>query len=134
LRFGPRVKAVGSFANAFSEGKLHSIDSGGKRLFSHFSLIEPKTAKHMATELRPRGPTNSYFEARKCPGTQIREKAPNPIMTTSTSAHSKPELPERQGHVIINHQDTLRGNLVETGNRRNRPTTEIHIGLGLEKE
>jgi hypothetical protein len=103
LRFGARVKAVGSFANAFSEGKLHSIDSGGKRLFRHFSLIEPETTKHMPAEFRPRGPTNSYFEARKCLGTQIRKKASNPIMTTGTSTHSKPELTERQGHVIINH-------------------------------
>ena len=131
---GPDIKPVGSSANSIGKGNLNSIKSGGKRLLCGFLLLLSKASQHVAGELCTRNPAYSYLEAGKIPGTQVRNEAAEPIVPSRTPTHAEAKLAQREGNLVANYQNLLGGDLVKAGCGSHRPTTQVHIGLGLKQE
>src|ERR1019366_6829067 len=59
---------------------------------------------------------------------------PQAVVPAVRATGSKPQLAERQAHVVANHQQVVVFKLVEIDGLPNRPPTEVHERLRLQEQ
>ena len=72
------------------------------------------------------------------PGEPVRPQVGDDVLQSVVTPGAAPrpdaELPQGQGHVVGNHQDTLRRNLIKSSRQLDGLTAEVHIGLRLDNQ
>src|SRR4030095_10089526 len=64
---------------------------------------------------------------------QVINHGLQPIMSSGTATCAKPKLPERQRHIIEDHEDRLCRDLVESRQVSDSLTAQVHVRLRLQQ-
>jgi len=128
------VIAVRRGGDALGTRKLHSFESGGKRVFEERALVGRKFPEHVADHVAGLAGADADFEAREEVGPEVFEDGFDAIVATGGAFFAEPQGAERQGGIVVDDEHVFRQPFVEGENLADGAAAEVHEGLGFEEQ
>ena len=94
--------------DALGTRKLHSFQSGGKRVFEKRSLVWGKFSEHMADHVSGLATADADLEAREGIGAEMFEHGLDAVVASSGTFFAETKRAEWQGGIVINDEQVFR--------------------------
>ncbi len=114
--------------------KLHRCEGGGKRVFLHRALIRSEFPQDMADHFSRLAAADAHLQPGEGVRVQVLDDGFDAVVSSRGTFLPESEGAERQGDIVINHQDVLRRPFVEGEDLLERPAAQVHEGLRLEEQ
>ena len=119
--------------DALGARKLHGIESGGKHVFEKRFFVGGKFPEHVADHLAGFAAADAELEAREDVGAEVLEDGLDAVMAAGGAFFAETKGAEREGDVVVDHQDLLGCPFVEGEDLVDGTAAQVHERLGFEQ-